>query len=429
MQQRTILTTIFLQNVLHNSRKRRKILDDEVEDYYQNIKRKRMLEETALIEEESDFVAGVMAGIEGVRNLKKDGNIGRRQNVDRNNAKNWWTNVYNNWDEIDFKNRFRITRETFHYILNRIQPFIEKTPTNLVPTPIEADRQLALTIYRLAHGCSFPVLSDIFGVSKSLAVDVFNHVVRELMTHLYGEFIKLPITDDEWVQEIKGFIENYEFPCIGAWDGFHVFTATKLKNYYNFKNRYSISNMGLVSYNKRFLNLAVGAPGSTHDARLLRHTNVYKEIMDGKVLPNKVINLGDNYGEIPLVTIGDSAFPRFPWLLKAYRENTPDEKERYYNTKLHSARVVTENAYGMLKGRWRILYKKTEMKLYNLKYVVMACVMLHNLCIATNDPCNPRWKLSVEELELLSRTIKRSESKFESNKNAGIIKNWLWEHT
>lgn len=151
--------------------------------------------------------------------------------------------------------------------------------------------------------------------------------------------------------------------------------------------------------------------------------------MDGKVLPNKVINLGDNYGEIPLVTIGDSAFPRFPWLLKAYRENTPDEKERYYNTKLHSARVVTENAYGMLKGRWRILYKKTEMKLYNLKYVVMACVMLHNLCIATNDPCNPRWKLSVEELELLSRTIKRSESKFESNKNAGIIKNWLWEHT
>ena len=72
-----------------------------------------MLEETALIEEESDFVAGIMPGIESVRNLKKDGNIGQRQNVDRNNAKNWWTNVYNNWDEIDFKDRVRITRKLF----------------------------------------------------------------------------------------------------------------------------------------------------------------------------------------------------------------------------------------------------------------------------------------------------------------------------
>ena len=38
--------------------------------------------------------------------------------------------------------------------------------------------------------------------------------------------------------------------------------------------------------------------------------------------------------------------------------------------------------------------------MYNLKCVIMACVMLHHFCIHTNDPCYPRWKLSVEELEL-----------------------------
>ena len=47
------------------------------------------------------------------------------------------------------------------------------------------------------------------------------------MTHLYNEFVKLPTTEDEWVKEIIGFIENYEFSCIAAWDGFHVFTTTK----------------------------------------------------------------------------------------------------------------------------------------------------------------------------------------------------------
>ena len=56
--------------------------------------------------------------------------------------------------------------------------------------------------------------------------------------------------------------------------------------------------MGPVAYNKRFLNLTAGALGSTHDADLLRHSNVYKETIDGKVLPNKVINLGADYGDI-----------------------------------------------------------------------------------------------------------------------------------
>ena len=125
-----------------------------------------------------------------------------------------------------------------------------------------------------------------------------------------------------------------------------------------------------------------------------------EKLLKGEGLPNKTIDLGEEYGKLPLITIGDSAFPRFPWLLKGFSTNTNDSKEKLYNLKLKSARVVTENVYGMLKSQWRILYKKTEMKIYNLKYIVMACVMLHNLCIARNDPCNPRWRLTVKKLEL-----------------------------
>ena len=59
--------------------------------------------------------------------------------------------------------------------------------------------------------------------------------------------------------------------------------------------------MGLVGYYKRFLNLAVRVPGSTHDDLLLRHTNVYQEIVDGKVLPNEIANLGVDF-HVSLVT-------------------------------------------------------------------------------------------------------------------------------
>ena len=39
--------------------------------------------------------------------------------------------------------------------------------------------------------------------------------------------------------------------------------------------------------------------------------------------------------------------------------------------------------------------------------------MLHSFCIARNDPCNPRWRLSVEELGLNNPVIKRRENKGE----------------
>ena len=72
-----------------------------------------------------------------------------------------------------------------------------------------------------------------------------------------------------------------------------------------------------------------------------------------------VIRLGD-FGEIPFATIGDSAFPQYEWLLKTYYVNTRDEQQKHFNKRLCGPKVITENAYRMLKGRWHFLYKKNH---------------------------------------------------------------------
>ena len=77
----------------------------------------------------------------------------------------------------------------------------------------------------------------------------------------------------------------------------------------------------------------------------------------------------------------ETAFQKQPWLTKPYSQNTKDAKKVYFNKRLCSARVVSEHAYGMLKGRWRVLYKRTECRLQNIKHVIMACILLHNICI------------------------------------------------
>ena len=144
--------------------------------------------------------------------------------------------------------------------------------------------------------------------------------------------------------------------------------------------------MALIGYNERILDLTVGGPGSTHDPRLLRNTGLYKKIICGSGLPNKTVDLDTSDGEITLVSTGESIFPRFPWLIEGFSRDTDKLKERSCNLKPSSARVVNENVNGMLRRCWRMLCKKTEMKIFDLKYIIMACAKLHNFCIVRNDP-------------------------------------------
>ena len=171
----------------------------------------------------------------------------------------------------------------------------------MVSDPTKDDRQLALTIYRLVHGCSFKVLKDFFRVTQSVASETFNQLIRVMVSCLYNELVYLSLSDENCRTECKSFIENYESSCASAWDAFRVHLATNLKNNYNFKNKYLISRTGLSGHNKRFLHLTTGTSGSTHDARLLRHTTLFRQIENDAAILNKSIDLGTviKNGKIP----------------------------------------------------------------------------------------------------------------------------------
>ncbi|KAK2547249.1 hypothetical protein P5673_032879 [Acropora cervicornis] len=63
----------------------------------------------------------------------------------------------------------------------------------------------------------------------------------------------------------------------------------------HFKKRlikcYSVTNMGFVGANKRFLWADVGAPGSVHDSTLSQSSPIFTDIESGRVLPNNVLRL------------------------------------------------------------------------------------------------------------------------------------------
>ena len=134
-------------------------------------------------EETTSYNIASMAAASGIihfgRQINRNGP--RAPNTDRTEDKMKWTNGYANWTEKQFKKRLRVSRDTFEKIHDGIGPLIEKTPTNMVPEPIETHRQLAITLYRCAHASTFSTLEDLFGVSESLAESAFNTVMRAMI--------------------------------------------------------------------------------------------------------------------------------------------------------------------------------------------------------------------------------------------------------
>ena len=92
-----------------------------------------------------------------------------------------------------------------------------------------------------------------------------------------------------------------------------------------------------------------------------------------------------------------------PWLMKPYIENdTTTAAQKLFNYRQSRARMVVENAFGRLKGRWRCLLKRLDTKLENVTMVIAACVVLHNVCEKYGDSFCEEWTTNSSDLNITS---------------------------
>ena len=110
----------------------------------------------------------------------------RRQERSRNELRDsyWLAQGYRNWDGAAFKKRLRVSRDTFEFILAEIKTASSNKPTRMKPYPTPPATQLAMCLYRLAHGCSFLTIGDLFGVAAPTAYCIFQDVCNALVKNL-----------------------------------------------------------------------------------------------------------------------------------------------------------------------------------------------------------------------------------------------------
>lgn len=211
-------------------------------------------------------------------------------------------------------------------------------------------------------------IADRFDVSESTFVSHNRRMSDAFCDHLLKKFIKWP--DQQQYHEISNvFMDKKGFPSIiGALDGTHI----KIKaphdhgaDYINRKMYHSLILQAVCREDLRFTDVFSGWPGRVHDARVLRNSPLWES---GPTLCGEYL------------IVADGAYPCRRWLLTPYRDNghlTRDEVK--YNKSLSGSRVVIENAFGSLKGRFRRL-QNIDMAdiMYIIKTIINGCV-LHNM--------------------------------------------------
>lgn len=98
------------------------------------------------------------------------------------------------------------------------------------------------------------------------------------MLIFYDGFVYLFRNGIEWKYEFESFFDNWEFFCVGVWDGFYVFVSMKLKYYFSFKKRYLVFSMGFISFYERFFWVVVGVFGFIYDLMFLKSCDFFVDI-------------------------------------------------------------------------------------------------------------------------------------------------------
>ena len=143
---------------------------------------------------------------------------------------------------------------------------------------IPVEKRVAVSLWRLATGECYRSCGLMIGLAKPTVVTCCHEFV-EAICRLQDDFIKFRFTRAEKSRKIEGFSEKSKVTnVVAAIDGSHIPIKAPKENhedYFNRKHFYSYLVEGIVDSSGLFLSVATGFPGSLHDSRMLRLSDVY----------------------------------------------------------------------------------------------------------------------------------------------------------
>ncbi|XP_054081673.1 putative nuclease HARBI1 [Zeugodacus cucurbitae] len=239
-----------------------------------------------------------------------------------------------------------------------------------------------ISLWKLGNSrTTYRELSDRFDVGKGTSHKLFFKTIKAICC-LNGEISWPTVTEQQQIMERFQTIRANSFPfVIGCMDGIHFKINTPkhdaISNY-DSKGVHSMIMQAICDSKLRFLDVFIGFPGSCHDGNVWKSSPIFKGITSG---------------EVPIagggIILADSAYPLSKYLIVPFRDNgrltTDDRKFNHY---LSSTRVLIEQAFGVLRQKFKILNHIDVISLKRVSKVMLSSAILHNFIINNDEDSN-----------------------------------------
>lgn len=177
--------------------------------------------------------------------------------------------------------------------------------------------------------------------------------------------------------------------------------------YYKTKS-WSLNNLVGVDARGRVTTYVVGAPASVADSTIFQGLSQYQAMTGGGSVGRE-----RGYPE-GYIALGDSGFTLLLWMMVPFvgawiSSSVNKLLCRIFNFRLGQVRVIVENTFGRLKGRWNILRRLPFAPALSAR-VVEACLLLHNFVEDRQQDVPQAWLRVLTLQEVAGATSYEAET-------------------
>lgn len=275
----------------------------------------------------------------------------------------------------------------------------------------------------LGRGWTFDDLEESTGINEETHRQFFHVFIKWGSCELYDAYVVLPRTSDEFKEQSAEYESAGMNGCVGSTDATHI-AMEKCNSW--LAQTHSGSKLSLpsrtynvtVNHRRKVLSSTKGHPARWNDKTLQLHDQLLQKLIERRILDDNTFTLcermpsGDiveaNYRGAWLVV--DNGYLHWPVTIPPFKGDEY-RKETRWSQWLESMRKDVECAFGIIKGRFRIL--KTGIRLHGVETcdrIWLTCLALHNMLLEI-DGLNDRWEsLSVQEQSIWNGELGQHDS-------------------
>ena len=298
--------------------------------------------------------------------------------------------------EEEFRVAFRMKRDYFRNLVDLLRPFIQRDVSmgSLRNGAVEPEVRVAIVLHILA-GASDIDLMMLWQVARPTIYQVFHETSEAILKSLPFDDFPRTIPECSFLSHVFHVSRRRNNPlpgCIGALDGIAI-RITKPRasdcfdpaSYFHRKGFYALPVQAICDSRYRFTFFSAKCAGPTHDSVAFSVSSYANKLRNGLLPYGYWIAADDAYiCDENIITPISSA------------NTSVDTPAEAFNFFLSSHRMHIEQAFGIMRARWGILWRPLRFSLSQNSRVVQLAMCLHNYCIDRKDDALANLMTSTE---------------------------------